>query len=128
MSISDITKKKLNLLVHLAKIDGRYDASEKKVLQEMLAENGISGFDEHRASLVLPSEFQDELKREEILYWTIKMITADNIVHSDELAYSKALAINLGFKPALIDFLLHEPTTTLETFKARMLDWNNEQS
>jgi hypothetical protein len=126
MSISDITKKKLNLLVHLAKIDGRYDASEKKVLQEMLAENRISGFDEHRASAVLPSEFQDELKREEILYWTIKMITADNIVHSDELAYSKALAINLGFKPGLVDFLLQEPITTLELFTARVQDWNNE--
>lgn len=39
--MEEVIHKKLNLLVHLAKIDGKFDDTEKEVLESLLQQAGI---------------------------------------------------------------------------------------
>lgn len=120
--MNEIIRKKLNLLVHLAKIDGKFDQTEVAVLQDMLRESGISGFDMEPAPVNLNS-FQDEISGKEILYWALKMIKADGVIHSDEAAYCKSLAIKLSFRPDAIDHFSQVDLPTLQDFKDQMNNW-----
>jgi hypothetical protein len=40
--MTEVVRKKMNLLIHLAQIDGQFDESEKKVLESLLTEAGIA--------------------------------------------------------------------------------------
>lgn len=121
--MKEILKKKLNLLVHLAKIDGKFDHSEKLVLQEMLREAGVSGFDMDVVSNLNLNSFQDHVSGEEILFWALKMIMADGVIHSDEAAYCKSLAIKLKYRPEAIDHFSNKELPPLEEFAEKINEW-----
>ena len=123
--MNEITKKKLNLLVHLAKIDGRFHATEKQVLQDMLKESKISGFDSMSRQSIDLEEFKSVREKDEILYWAIKMIMADDIITKEEINYCKDLAEKLGYKSSLIDFFVKRKEVTMVEFKEQSARWMN---
>jgi tellurite resistance protein len=102
--MKEVVRKKLNLLVHLAKIDGQFDQSEKEVLAALLEEAGLSAqeLEQYEAPVNL-NDFSSSPSKADVLYWALRMIKADGIIHADEAAYCKALAIKLNYKQEVVD-------------------------
>lgn len=100
-----LLEKKVNLLLHIANIDGKYDDSEKKVLAELLTENGVTMdfVNSVRQSQVDLSEVNKLPKKEELFFWIMTMIKADGSLHNDEITFAKVIAIRLGFDPSAVD-------------------------
>ncbi len=114
--MEEVIKKKLNLLVHLAKVDGQFDSSEKAALMEMLTIHGITKLDETDQEIDL-NDFKSSPSKADILYWALRIIKADGILHPDELAFCKALAMKLNYKPEIVDHFSHIQVGLLEEFK-----------
>lgn len=101
--MDQLLHKQLNLLAHLAKIDGKFHQSERTLLQSLLEERGlIDRFIEERPAFNL-SELGEVHNKKELLYWSLKMIQADGVIHPDERAYCKMLALKFGFQSESID-------------------------
>lgn len=97
------TKRKLNLLIHLAKVDGKFHDAEKALIKEFVNEKGfsVSDFD-----MLHEEEFQDVHlmdDKKEILYLALKLMQADKVIDRAELAFCRDLAQKLGYKPAVVD-------------------------
>lgn len=97
--------KKINLLIHLAKVDGKFAKSEKQLLRSILEENKL-----HSSYLETHEEVDvdfDELKQlpdgTELLYWVLKLIQVDNELHPAEISYSKMIARQLEFSEEIVD-------------------------
>ncbi len=108
--MEEVIRKKLNLLVHLATIDGKFDETEKDVLKSLLAEAGLNNHAiQEAAHPVNLNDFKDAPTRADILYWALRIIKADGQIHADEAAYCKALAVKLNYKADIVDhFTKHE--------------------
>ena len=102
--MKEVVRKKLNLLVHLAKIDGQFDQSEKEVLAALLDEAGLTAqeLEQYEVPVNL-NDFKNSPARADILYWALRIIKADGIIHADEAAYCKALAIKLNYQQEIVD-------------------------
>ena len=111
--------KKINLLLHLANVDGKFDRSEENLLLDILKEKGLDGsyLKEHQQETVDLKAFQEIPDKAELFYWVLKMIKADNYLHPDELAYSKTLALKLNIKPEVVDLYSNKEIPSLEEFE-----------
>jgi uncharacterized membrane protein YebE (DUF533 family) len=120
--MNTLLQKKINLLVHLAKADGHLDESEKQLIQEILLEAGEHtqvDWDQSTAGAIEGvTQIQD---KEKLLHWALRLIKIDGILHADEIAYCKALAIKLKFKPELIDHYTNADLPELESFAKSVL-------
>ena len=128
--MNELARKKLNLLVHLANLDGSFENTEREVLLSMLKDMG----EEHtqypeQVDPVDLNDFSDpKIRRHELLYWAMRLIKADGIIHPDEAAYCKALAVRLNFKPEVVDyFCSHELGNRLE-FKKKSLEFSSKSA
>lgn len=111
--------KKINLLLHLANIDGHFADSEKSLLQTILQEKGLeqSYLHEHKVEVVDLEGIKDLTYKPELLYWALKLIHADGRLHPAEIAYSKIIVHQLGFKPEVIGFFSANPLKSLAEFE-----------
>lgn len=99
------TKRKLNLLIYLAKIDGKFHKSEKALLKEFVNEEE---FDVTDFRLLEPVDekigdlyFIDD--KQEMLFLAIKLMQADKVIDKREMAFCKEIAVKLGFNASVID-------------------------
>lgn len=116
--MNEIIRKKLNLLVHLANIDGDFDQTEHEVLESMIKEAGGRKLDTINSSEKFNlNDLGNRIDKPDILYWALRMIKADGIIHPDESAYCKALAVKLNYKPEVIDFFTREDLGDRKDFK-----------
>jgi uncharacterized membrane protein YebE (DUF533 family) len=115
--MNTLLQKKINLLVHLAKADGHLDDSEKKLIQEILLEAGeeqsVDWSQSTTGALDGVAQIQD---KEKLLHWALRLIKIDGILHADEIAYCKALAIKLKFRPDVIDHYVNTDLPELKQF------------
>ena len=125
--MDETIRKKINLLVHLAKSDGKFHVSEKAFMKDLLEQKGIRNynidavdFDDNPLSSI--SSIVD---KQELIYWCLRLIKADGIVHPDEVAYSKAIAIKLNFNPLLIDKYSSQELPSFEIFKEELKIFNS---
>lgn len=118
-----LLRKKINLLVHLAKIDGKLDQSEQDMLLQILKEHQMDEFDWNAKTAVDLNDFKNAPSKAEVLYLALRMVRADGIIHPDEVAYCKALSIKLDFDPALIDRYTNHEFPTLAAFKQEIKQW-----
>jgi uncharacterized membrane protein YebE (DUF533 family) len=109
-------KKKLNLLVHLAKIDGKLDKTERQMLLKLLEQNGVTDFDWTENGQVNLDDFANTSAKTELLYLALRIIRADGIIHPAETAYCKELAIKLDFDPEVVDHYSTENLPGLSQF------------
>ena len=116
--MNKLLEKRINLLLHVANIDGKYDESEKRVLLDLLAENGLAPEFVNRAaqSRLDLSDVHELPKKEELLFWIMTMIKADGHLHQDEIAFAKVIAIKLGFQPSAVDHFAKASTTDRTQF------------
>lgn len=116
--MEDVLKKKINLLVHLAKADGHFHLAERKFLEELLTKHKVSGYELTRTLQKNPefAETEGMVEKELLLYWAFQLIKADGEIHADEVAYCKALAIKLGFQSTIVDFYKDQDLPSLDNF------------
>jgi uncharacterized tellurite resistance protein B-like protein len=111
--------RKINLLIHLAHVDGKFDATEKDLLRTMLEENGLQSayLEEHKSMAINLQSIAEISGKAELLYWILKLIHADGLLHPAELAYSRVVAKQLGFKEEVIEHYKTHPIKTLIDFE-----------
>jgi uncharacterized tellurite resistance protein B-like protein len=106
--MNTLEKRKLNLLVHLAHADGKFEKSEKELLRSFECEKRLAESHLHPEGEPLQlSDFTNANDKIELLYWALRMIQADKIVHEKEIIFCKHLASKLHFKPEIIDRFAH---------------------
>lgn len=116
--MDETLKKKINLLVHLAKSDGKFHTAERQFLDSLLVERCITNYDLDKVKIDNNfSQFASTLDKQELLYWSLQLIKADCIIHADEIAYCKALALKLKFNPSVIDQFANQETSEFKIFK-----------
>jgi uncharacterized membrane protein YebE (DUF533 family) len=115
--MNTLLQKKINLLLHLAKVDGHLDDSEKKLIQEILVEAGegpeVDWSQSTAGALEASGQIHD---REKLLHWALKLIKIDGVIHIDEVAFCKALAIKLKFKPSIVDYFVNKELPGFDEF------------
>jgi uncharacterized tellurite resistance protein B-like protein len=111
--------KKINLLLHLAKIDGQFADSERELLKSILREKGLqeSYLHEHRQEVVNLDQIKEMPNKAELLFWVLKLIHADNHLHPSELAYSRIIARQLNFREEVVDHFTATKISTLSAFE-----------
>ena len=118
------TKRKLNLLIYLANVDGKFHKAEKALLQEFVKEKGfdigdfrlLETYDEKNHDLPLVDD------KKEMLFLAIKLIQADNVIDKKELAFCKDIAAKLGYNADVIDEYAHQ-NLNRESFDKKIDNW-----
>jgi uncharacterized tellurite resistance protein B-like protein len=111
--------RKINLLVHLAHADGKFEPSEKEMLRAMLKQSGLpeAYLEEHRALAVDLEQLKAISNKSELLYWIMLLIKADGQLHVEELTYAKTIARQLGYKGEVIDQISTNSVKSLADFE-----------
>ena len=123
--MNEHTKKTVNLMVHLARIDGEFHRSERLLIKELIEKEKL-GSD---GLLLLETEGQsiDDIDtiddKGEILYLCLKLIQADDKISDTELAYCKDLAVKLGYKEGVIEHFVYDPLPDRNTFDKDLIFW-----
>ncbi len=123
--MNEIDKRKLNMLLHLAKVDGRFEKSERKLLHEFIEEKGLlaSTLDEEEQPMKF-GEMSDKVDAKiELLYWAIKLIQADQIIHEKELIFCKNLASKLHFKEEIVTNYVYKPLPDFSVFEREVMSF-----
>jgi uncharacterized tellurite resistance protein B-like protein len=117
--MNKLLARKINLLLHLAKVDGHFDLAEKMLLLSILKEGGLeeSYLDQHSQENVDLIGLRDVGNKEELLFWVLKLIHADGLLHPSELAYAKIVARQLNFREDVIIFFQERSIPSLLEFE-----------
>jgi uncharacterized tellurite resistance protein B-like protein len=122
-----VTKKQLNILVQLAEADKHFAKVEREMIFRIAKERNFP--EEVVSDLIRNPEPIDSLgalsvdQKFEYLMSSIDLIFADHNVFESEVIFSKNIAIKLGFKKNVIDFIIeHYETTPREGFKEIVLN------
>jgi len=103
-TMDSLTKKKLNLLVHLAKIDGDFHKSEKALINALIISNGLDPEEFKLLSAHSLDDVNDIEDKPEMLYLALRLIMADGRIEPREIDYCEKLASRMGYDPALIKY------------------------
>ncbi len=124
-----VTKIKLNILIQLAQADKNFANSEREMIYQIARER------------TFPEEVVNELIRNpepietlgalsqaqkmDYLMSSIELIFADHKVFESEVTFTKNIAIKLGFKKTIVDYLVgnFEKTTVAELRKKALSDY-----
>jgi uncharacterized membrane protein YebE (DUF533 family) len=117
-TMDQVLEKKINLLVRLANADGHFDVTEKAFIKDLLEERGVNHKELNEALA------KDSLKnihtivdKEQALYWALQLTKADGILHTDEIAFCKAVAFRLKFLPEVVDVYTSRELPAFNVFK-----------
>jgi uncharacterized membrane protein YebE (DUF533 family) len=112
-----VLQKKINLLIHLANADGHFDVSERAFIKDLLTEKGI----DHKKLDTFEKGSLDDVHtivdREQALYWALQLTKADGVIHTDEIAFCKAVAFRLKFLPEVVDEYVTKDLPEFTEFK-----------
>jgi tellurite resistance protein len=115
-----LQRKKINLLAHIAHIDGKLDIAEQDMLLKLAHEYGITDFDSSSPGKVDLSDFKNSTLRAEILFLALKMANIDGEIHADEIAYCKTLALKLNYSAEVVDHFIQKDLGSISDFKAKI--------
>ena len=118
------TKRKLNLLIYLAQVDGKFHKAEKALLEEFVNEKG---FDIKDFRLLEPmDENSHDLPstddKKEMLYLAIKLMQADKVIDKKELEFCKEIASKLGYDATVVEEYAHHELDR-KSFDEKINDW-----
>jgi hypothetical protein len=105
-----ITKKQLNILIQLAEADKHFAKAERDLIFQIAKERNFP--EEGVQELIRNPEPIETLgalspaSKFEYLMACIRLIFADNKVFERELIFCKSIAIKLGFKKNVVEFLV----------------------
>jgi uncharacterized tellurite resistance protein B-like protein len=111
-----VTKKKLNILIQLAEADKDFAKSEREMIYRIARDRK---FEEEIVNALIrnpePIESLGALSQAQKLdYLTscIELIFVDEKVRESEVTFSRNIAIKLGFKKTIIDYLVQNYNKT----------------
>jgi uncharacterized tellurite resistance protein B-like protein len=105
-----VTKKQLNILIQLAEADKHFAKAEREMIFKIAADRNFPEESVH--NLIKNPEPIDTLgalsndQKFDYLMTTIELVFADHNVFESEIIFSKNIAIKLGFKKGVIDFVI----------------------
>lgn len=121
------TERKMNLLVHLAKSDGDFHSSERKLIQEIAEEKGFNPEEFHLLCQANPT-IDDTCvvdDKAEMLYLSLKLIQADGEIRDEEIDFCKILATKMNYNSRVIDHFAYKKLPSRIEFDRRLLGWVN---
>ncbi|MEQ8363719.1 MAG: TerB family tellurite resistance protein [Cyclobacteriaceae bacterium] len=122
-----VTKKQLNILIQLAEADKHFAKVEREMIYKIAKDrnfpedtvNDLIRNPEPIGSLGALSNDQ----KFQYLYGCIELIFADQKLFESELIFCRGVAIKLGFKKSVVDFMVTErENMTKEELKKRIFD------
>jgi uncharacterized tellurite resistance protein B-like protein len=105
-----VTKKQLNILIQLAEADKHFASVERDMIFKIARDRNFS--EEAVNSLIRSPEPIDSLgalsndQKFEYLWACFSLMLADQKVFESELIFCKNIAIKLGFKKNVVDYLV----------------------
>lgn len=124
--MNKVLETKINILIRLANADGHFDVTEKAFIKDLLVERGI---DHKELTEVLAKDSLKDIHtivdKEQALYWALQLIKADGILHTDELAFCKAVAFRLKFLPEVVDAYKDKDLPDFTVFKQEIVPYRN---
>ena len=105
-----VTKMQLNILIQLAEADKHFAKAERDMIFKLAKDKNFS--DEEVISLIKNPEPINSLgalsseQKLTYLYACLDLILVDNKIFDSELTFCKSIAIKLGFKKNVVDFLI----------------------
>jgi len=105
-----VTQKQLNILIRLAEADKHFAQAERDTILQIARERNFSEVDVQR--LIKNPEPIDSLgalsndQKFEYLIGCIQLIFIDHKVFESELIFAKSIAIKLGFRKSVVEFLI----------------------
>ncbi|MBS1490764.1 MAG: TerB family tellurite resistance protein [Bacteroidetes bacterium] len=120
------TRKQLNILIQLAEADKHFAQVEREMILRIARERN---FPEESVSDLIrhpePIELLDTLSADQkfdYLISCIDLVYTDHKVFESELLFVKGIAIKLGFKKSVVNFLIENNNNTpLQSLKSRVL-------
>ncbi len=117
-----VTKKQLNILIQLAEADKHFAKTEREIIFRIAQDRN---FPEEEVTKLIrnpePIETLGALSTEqkfEYLLTCVNLMLADHKVFESELIFCKSIAIKLGFKKNVVDYLSeHMETKSREDLK-----------
>jgi uncharacterized tellurite resistance protein B-like protein len=105
-----VTKKKLNILIQLAKADHDFAAVERDLIFQIAREHN---YPDEEVSLLIDNPEPigslgalSEKQKEEYLLSSVELVMADHRVMDSEILFTQHIAIKLGFFKNVVDYLL----------------------
>jgi uncharacterized membrane protein YebE (DUF533 family) len=118
--------KQLSLLVHLANVDNDFAVLERQVILNV---GRRYGFDDHYIQLLIdkPLDIEelsllDYNSKYESIYDCVQMMLIDGIINKKEIVYCQMIAIRLGFKAAVVQFLTDHMSLSKEQLCEEVLN------
>lgn len=118
-----ITEKKLNILIQLAEADKHFATSEREMIVRIAKERNFP--EEAVNNLIRSPKPIDSLgalsqdQKFDYLNSCIELIYADHKIFESELIFVKSIAIKLGFKKSVVEYLIQnfgkKPQSELKT-------------
>ncbi len=105
-----VTQRQLNILIRLAEADKHFAQAERDMILQIAKERNFSEADVQR--LIKNPEPIDSLgalsndQKFDYLIGCIQLIFADHKVFESELIFVKSIAIKLGFRKSVVEFLI----------------------
>jgi uncharacterized tellurite resistance protein B-like protein len=121
-----VTKKQLNILIQLAEADKHFAKTEREMIFRIAKDRN---FPEDTVNELIrnpePIDTLGALSHEqkfEYLMSTVELVFADQNVFESEIIFSKSIAIKLGFKKGVIDYVIENyGKKSREEFKQTIL-------
>ncbi|MEQ8303690.1 MAG: TerB family tellurite resistance protein [Cyclobacteriaceae bacterium] len=105
-----VTKKQLNILIQLAEADKHFAKVEREMILKIARERNFP--EEAVNELILNPEPIGSLgalsndQKFQYLYGCVELIFADQKLFESELIFCRGIAIKLGFKKTVVDYLV----------------------
>ena len=124
-----VTKMQLNILIQLAEADKHFAKAERDMIFKLAKDKNFS--EEEVVALIKNPEPINSLgalsgeQKLNYLYACMDLIRVDNKIFDSELTFCKSIAIKLGFKKNVVDFLIDNFDKKLseDTKKAVLTDF-----
>lgn len=121
-----VTKKQLNILIQLAEADKHFAKAEREMIFKIAKDRNFP--EESVNDLIRNPEPIDSLgalsydQKFEYLLSTIELVFADHNVFESEIIFCKNIAIKLGFKKGVVDYIIeHYGKKSRDEFKQHLM-------
>ena len=105
-----VTKKKLNILIQLAKADHDFATVERDLIFQIARENN---YPDDQLSLLIDNPEPigtlgalSDKQKEEYLLSSVELVMADHRVMESEILFTQHIAIKLGYFKNVVDYLV----------------------
>jgi uncharacterized tellurite resistance protein B-like protein len=104
-----VLRMQLNVLIHLAMVDGKISIEEKETIESIASKHGVTTFQlEEMIEFPKPIESMGALSDDvkfEYLYSIVHLMNIDNEVDNREIHFCQNMAVRLGYYKGVVDEL-----------------------